>query len=160
MNPRTIKNQNGFTLIEVTTVLILVAFLSIAFLTYYKHIDTDLMAQTQILKANLRYAQARAMNTNTRWGIRLDAVQRAYWLFKDPDTEDPIALPGQTQISVDLVEMGLHITGTNFNVTFDEWGQPILTDRTFTDGLLTFNLNRGGIDGDDITLTANTGFIP
>ena len=160
MISNTSNNNDGYTAIEVLAVIILAVFLSVAFMAYYRHSDNDLTAQTNILKNHIRYAQSRAMNTDTNWGVRFKTDQRAYWLFKVPDIEDQIPFPGQTADRVDLGAMGLDITGSDFNISFDSWGRPTLTNRTFSGGRLSFNLNRGGIDGDAVTIAENTGFIP
>jgi prepilin-type N-terminal cleavage/methylation domain-containing protein len=160
MTARPYGKADGFTLIEVVTVIVLVTLLSVASLGYFRHNDTELISQTHILKTHIRYAQARAMNTDTVWGIHFQASTPQYWLFQDPAINQKIALPGETADHVDLDAMGLAITGANFNLTFDSWGRPTATDRTFTGGQLILNLNRGDTQSDPITITANTGFIP
>lgn len=149
-------------MLEVVIVMALLSFFTITVATYYRPNDTDLISQTHILKTHIRYAQARAMNTNTTWGIRYDREgdQRRYWLFQDTAREIKIALPGQTNDSVNLSGMGLSITGTEFDLVFDNWGRPSVTERSFTEGQITLNLNRSGTNGDDIIITENTGFIP
>lgn len=154
------KKPHGFTALEVLAVIVLAAFLSVVLLSYYRDSDTDLRARTLILKTHIRYAQSRAMNTDTQWGVRFNADQRTYWLFKDPLTEERIAFPGQTSESVDLGALGLDITGEGFYITFDGWGRPTLRERSFTNGELTLSLNRNGTDGDTIIIAENTGFIP
>lgn len=161
MNFHLMGKDDGFTLIELVTVIILVALLSVSLLAYYRHSDTTLITQTQILKTHIRYAQARAMNTNTRWGIRYEISENAYWLFQDPNIAEKIALPGQTTASVDLDLDGLTISGSSdFSLTFDSWGRPVATDRSFTGRELVLYLNRGSTQGDPVTITENTGFIP
>jgi prepilin-type N-terminal cleavage/methylation domain-containing protein len=160
MNSNPFGKADGYTLIEVVTVIVLVTLLSVALLAYFRHSDTELISQTHILKTHIRYAQARAMNTDTAWGLHFQASTPQYWLFKDPDRNQKIALPGETADHVDLDAMGLAITGADFSLTFDGWGRPTAVDRTFTGGQLILNLNRGGTNGDPITITDNTGFIP
>lgn len=160
MNSRPIDRASGFTVLEIVIVLALVVFLFVAIPAFYRPGDTHLTTQTQILKAHIRYAQARAMNTDRPWGLHFDTLQRAYWLFKDGHDETKIPLPGQAADSVDLGGLNLDITGDAFNLTFDNWGKPHSDERTFSGGQMAISLNRSGTEGDAIIITENTGFIP
>lgn len=160
MTPLPAEKPNGFTAIELLAVIVIAALLAASFFAYFRQRDNDLQAQTDILKTHIRYTQSRAINTDTRWGLRFETDSRMYWLYRDPDVSTRIALPGQTNEEVNLGEMELDITGSSFNLLFDTWGRPVLTVRTFTDGQLALNLNRNGTDGDAIIITENTGFVP
>ena len=50
-------------------------------------------AEMELVKNHLRYAQSRAMNTESDWGIKFGSSTR-YWLFKDPYDNTVIRLPG------------------------------------------------------------------
>ncbi len=162
MNLRPLADSKGFSLLEVITVFVLIGILFIAYIGYYRHTDTDLITQTHILKTNIRYAQARAMNSDTQWGLRYQSSgdQSEYWLFRDSQSDLKIAWPGQTDDSVRLDTFGLDISGSNFSLVFDSWGRPTASGRSFSGGQLSLTLNREGTPGDTITITENTGFIP
>jgi prepilin-type N-terminal cleavage/methylation domain-containing protein len=87
------RNQHGFTLIEITVVLVLMAI--IAAYAVGRSISTeqiDLAAQTDKIRNQIRYVQATAMKqSDSIWGITSNANQ--YWMFKNnPGT--PEMLPG------------------------------------------------------------------
>lgn len=154
------EKPNGFTVIELLAVIVIAALLATSFFAYFRQSDTSLPSQTDILKTHIRYAQSRALNTDTLWGLRFETDSRMYWLYRAPDVNTRIALPGQTAEEVDLGVMALDITGSSFNLVFDSWGRPALTVRAFSEGQLAINLNRDGTDGDTIIVTENTGFVP
>src|SRR3990172_875443 len=85
-----LKNDKGFTLIEVIAALIIIAILTAVVISRGTGIDTvNLHAEVDTLKGHLRYAQYLAMNdissttgyaTPTKWGI--DIGTNSYELVK------------------------------------------------------------------------------
>ncbi len=77
-----LKNQNGFTLIEIITVLVILGLLSVVVLKNTSINNTDLLSFESSLKNHLRYIQAKAMQSDTQiWGIRISADTDEYWFF-------------------------------------------------------------------------------
>ncbi len=153
------RNQAGFTLIEIVMVIVFIAILATVAIVRHKYVDPTLMAQTQVLKAHLRYAQMRSLSTDSHWGIKyqVNGDQRSYWLFKQPETDSRIVLPGESDDRVRLDRMGIVISQGSFQVEFDGWGRPEST--LSGTGTLNLELTKSG-DSEHIIITQNTGFIP
>ncbi|MBW2540268.1 MAG: prepilin-type N-terminal cleavage/methylation domain-containing protein [Deltaproteobacteria bacterium] len=156
------KNQ-GFTFIEIIAVIVLIAIISAITFSRLIFSNTDLIAQTEVVKTQLRYAQSKSMNSDVIWGIKCDGS--SYWLYRNGDTNDKVLLPGEDSDTVNLADKGID-SMDNFTLSFDDRGIPH-TDASTTDGqeltasdpeaLIT--LSSGGVSR-TITLTPNTGFIP
>jgi MSHA pilin protein MshC len=153
------RNQAGFTLIEIVVVIVFIAILATVAVIRHKHADPTLISQTQVLKAHIRYAQMRSLSTDSQWGIKYQVAgeQRAYWLFKQPNTNNRIVLPGESEDHVRLDQMGIVISQGSFEVEFDGWGRPSST--LSGTGTLNLELTKTG-DSEQIIVTQNTGFIP
>ncbi|MGD9006367.1 MAG: prepilin-type N-terminal cleavage/methylation domain-containing protein [Desulfobacteraceae bacterium] len=159
MTSITHRNQSGFTLIEIVVVIVFIAILATVAVIRHKHVDPTLMSQTQVLKAHIRYAQMRSLSTDSNWGIKyqVNGDQSAYWLFKQPNTNNRIVLPGESEDHVRLDQMGIVISQGSFQVEFDGWGRPSST----LSGTGTLNLELSNSDdSEQIIVTQNTGFIP
>jgi prepilin-type N-terminal cleavage/methylation domain-containing protein len=152
----------GFTLLEVIVVLVLIGIVSVVVFSRFQNIQADLIGQTAAIKAHLRYAQARSMNSTSIWGIRF--INNTYWLFNDGNIANRIVLPGAESDLIDLSTLGIGVTqgvSSSFTVAFDDLGRPSSeadgdpisgTDLILAVGKGSENLN--------LTVTANTGFIP
>jgi prepilin-type N-terminal cleavage/methylation domain-containing protein len=151
----------GFTFLEIITVLALISILALVVMARYEISNTNLPARTQVLKSHLRYAQSRAMNSDTAWGIQLDAATDTYRLFNSAEAGDR-PLPGEDAQVVDLSIYGLAISSGDLTVTFDTWGRPCADAA----GTAPFDMDRtvtlADTDGktNSITITRNTGYIP
>ncbi len=156
MRTRPYSRSEGFSLIEVVIVLVLISILAVIVIS--RHIpDVTLSAQTQVLTAHIRYAQLHSMNTDLSWGIHYDQNQQAYWLFNNGDTGTGITLPGQTEDRVRLDELGITISPGSFALSFDGWGRPS-SDLAGT-GTLTLTLTKSGQNDQQIRIIRETGFI-
>ncbi|MCD6152520.1 MAG: prepilin-type N-terminal cleavage/methylation domain-containing protein [Syntrophobacterales bacterium] len=161
------KDNKGFTLIEIIIVLLLVCIIGAVILIsgVYSTSGNDLPSQTEVIKGHLRYAQTRAMNTNTIWGIKFfrSEGRSCYYLFQldESNNETMVVLPGETASPVALPEGMAVSVGT---VSFDSWGKPY-TDATAqtaqaeAGGWRNVSVSLGG-DTQTITIRNNTGFIP
>ncbi len=151
-------DENGLTLLEVIVVLVLIGILS-AVIWSKPLTDTTLAARTEAIKAHIRYAQVRSMNTERRWGIQSDGD--GYWLFADADPAGTrIVLPGETDVVVSLAEHGISITP--FLLSFDQWGRPCsdaAAQNPITDALI-LSVTAQGQTPQQILVTPDTGFIP
>jgi len=141
--------QGGFTLFEIIMVLLLLGLVSYFAATrlFSDDIPTQ-AAELELLKNHLRYAQSRAMNSESSWGIKFGSSTR-YWLFKGTEENTVIRLPG-VESSDGVMELrSIQVTPPSGNkITFDSFGSP---------GAATIVLNT---TAGSITVTKNTGYIP
>ena len=151
-----LKKSPGFTFVEVITVVFIIGITSAIVVSRLFFSNTDLIAQTEVLKSHLRYAQARAMNSEEVWGVK--GENTSYWLFKDGNKDNRVLLPGENADIVDLFLIGLKMN--EFTVSFDGWGKPY-TDEAAT-RLQTSNRTLTLTDSSEnrfVIITKNTGFI-
>ena len=152
------KNNLGFTTIEIITVMIVMGIISAFVIGRAMENEPELIAQKEVLKVHLRYAQSRGMNSNDNYGIQTDG--NTYWLFRVSGA-NRVNFPGEQSDHIDLATLGLSLSmidGGNI-VSFDSKGIPY-TDNTGTlqieDRTLTLSSGSGS---ENITITKNTGFI-
>lgn len=159
MRKSLLGKNDGFTLVEVVVVLVLMAIFATMAVSRQPNTDMTLRANAEVLRSHLRYAQMRAMSTDSGWGIAYDSGTGAYYLFPQGTTQR-ITLPGETQNSVDLVSSGVAVTPGNFTLIFDSRGRPDTVNST-----LTFNARQAALTlakagvSETITIFQNTGFI-
>ena len=153
-----IKSNLGFTTIEIITVMIVMGIISAFVIGRAMEDEPVLIAQKEVLKVHLRYAQSRGMNSNDNYGIQTDG--NIYWLFRVSGT-NRVNFPGEQLNHIDLAAIGLSLSmGAEGNiVSFDSRGIPY-TDNAgtlqATDRTLTLS---SGSNNESITITKNTGFI-
>ena len=80
------RNQQGFTLIEITAVLVLMAIISAYVIGRSVSTESiELAAQVDRIRNQIRYTQAAAMKqydeTLKVWGLKCNASLNQYWLF-------------------------------------------------------------------------------
>jgi MSHA pilin protein MshC len=143
------NNHRGFTMIEMVMVLIVLAIVGAVIAYRPTTTSNDLIAQTEILKSHLRYAQIRAMNDTVSWGIHIPDAG-SYILYKN-NAQATSQLPGETA-QTHTLPTDVIITSGVATYNFDEWGSP----GTST---LTITLSQGTTIS-NITITKNTGYIP
>lgn len=154
-----LRNHSGFSFFEILVVMALIGVLAVIAIVRHTFNDPTLLTQTQVLKAHIRYAQTRSMNTDTIWGInyKVAADQKSYWLYKRPDTEVKIVLPGETQDQVRLDPLGIDISQGSFTLEFNSWGSP--SSSLTGSGTLLLTLTKSDMS-EQLIVTQNTGFIP
>ena len=149
------RYDRGFTIIEVIAVLLIMAIVTVIALSKVASTsEYELKSQTEVIKSHLRYAQARAMNTNSVWGINFPS-STTYSLFRNGDTTDTVALPGADSDPATLPSGVTVSTGT---VSFNDWGSPYANADgagTSTDIAITVTCN----GTESILITKNTGYI-
>ncbi|MHB8139137.1 MAG: pilus assembly FimT family protein [Smithellaceae bacterium] len=152
------NQEQGFTLIEIIAVLILIGILgAVVFSRVTSTAEVDLKVKAEQVKGHIRYAQMRAMNTTSATTgcnapVGMAAAGGKYYMFIDCNTGNQVVLPGaDSTAGVDLP------SGSTFPAfSFDTWGRPYA------------NVNAAGtstsisvsIGGEAITITQNTGYVP
>jgi prepilin-type N-terminal cleavage/methylation domain-containing protein len=172
-----LKKTNGFTLIEVIAVLIVIGIITAAVVVSMTTTSASLAGYTALLKTHLRYAQTLAMNSDTGglWGIRADVANEQYWLFQcaDPLNCDSTAansevLPvedadGSNRILLANESLNLVSLTAGPAVSFDTNGIPYQGTTSFSaltaDLVITLADTSTG-ETRTITITQQTGFIP
>jgi prepilin-type N-terminal cleavage/methylation domain-containing protein len=153
----------GFTMVEVILVLAIIAVLTTVIIARNNSSASRarLYGQADLLKSQLRYAQARSMNSDRVWGMT--ALNNNLSLFESGNTANTVFLPGEnTKI---IAYGGNHLSGlavSDFTLSFDDHGRPC-SDASGTDLLtaaLRINLS-DALSGAsvDIDVTPNSGFI-
>jgi len=166
---KTYKEENGFTLIEIIAILVILGILVATAVSRSTNFDAEVFTGADALKNHLRYAQTMAMNegeTSAVWGISCNGT--SYWLFHGTNpTTNKIRLPDDEQyIDNDrTINLGRKkITVGSFTVFFDDHGIPYsaYTDKytnTPLAALLQITVS-GGSSSRIVTITPLTGFIP
>jgi prepilin-type N-terminal cleavage/methylation domain-containing protein len=156
------RYQHGFTLIEITAVLVLMAIISAYVIG--RSIATeqiDLAAQTDKIRNQIRYAQSTAMKrSDAIWGITCDTTQ--YWMFQT-NIGTPELLPGEQNTPINLADLGIDSMVPPFTLFFDRVGKPYTayTDETSNTPLannLTLTISAGG-QSRNITVIPETGLV-
>ncbi len=167
-----IKNDKGFTFIDLIMVLVVASIIAVIVLNRLMSTGTELIAQTDVIKAHLRYAQASAMGSDNIRGIHCDGD--FYWLYKEGNIGDRVILPGEKKNTDDNIADVANAFKVRlsekkisnmdlFTLSFDDRGVPH-TDAAAADGNelaadSQITVSSGG-NNQTITITSNTGFIP
>jgi len=160
---KTETHQAGFTLIEVIAVLVIIAIVAaVAISKGISNSQISAVSEADILKANLRFAQLKAMQedqnqngTTSYWGIYFSG--NAYTLYNG-STAASINLPSETS-STHTFSGGVTAVSPSPNpVSFNDWGSPVDTSGNPLSASLTITLNSGSHTA-QVTVTQNTGFI-
>ena len=152
-------------MIEIVAVLVVLFIVSAVVMSRYTATGVnELIAETEGLKASLRYAQIQSLNDDTipsspaGWGIHIPN-DTSYILYKngtsagvmlpakdpdpvkDPPPQDTHTLQGNVRIT----------SGVGTTIAFDRWGSPGATSISI--------MLQSGAESSTITVTRNTGFI-
>jgi prepilin-type N-terminal cleavage/methylation domain-containing protein len=171
--------QGGFTLIEVVMVLLILGIISYFATTRLFPADAPTQnAEMELVKNHLRYAQSRAMNTETNWGIVFDSPpSKKYQLYYENESGNKVAvrLPGDETSPENVKKMALQslsiasIANSLYSneVKFycgsahkpssmpGKFGSPSISNESANNGNITITTSAGSI-----TIRKNTGFIP
>jgi len=120
------NRAQGFTLIELVTVLLLVAILSVTAINQWPGSGINLSAQADQLANDIRYTQSLAMNRGQRYRINLAADR--YWI-SDTGGTVTVALPGSGATDV-LLNSGIALSTSYSFLVFDGNGVPYTTATT------------------------------
>ncbi len=163
-------DDRGFTMIEIIVVLLVMVIIGtvIVMSDVYSTTGYDLSSEVEIIKTHLRYTQARAMNSNSIWGMnfyRSDGVS-FYHLFQiitDPVSGQieknrivPGENPGDDPENPPPVSLPKGMVVSSGKVYFDDWGRPYTAAPPSVEST-TITVT---VDTEAITIEKNTGFIP
>ena len=151
----------GFTLIEVIVVLVLIGILAIYATTRMGDAQFKAVAEADALRAALRYAQSRAMADVYTWGISVSGG--SYQLVADNPSIVNAPLPGGG--TTRAMPSGVSLGGVNL-ILFDWRGRPVtahITALGATANAATANQNitvTASTTTETVTVTPYTGFVP
>jgi prepilin-type N-terminal cleavage/methylation domain-containing protein len=146
------RAAEGFTVIEIIAVLLVIGVLVSVAATRLVGTGAAAAGEAELLKANLRFAQARAMSEGLQavWGVQITST--SYTLMRD-GAAAPIYFPGEDSSPHAL--SGATIASGTGTLTFDFFGRPSLGGTVLTaNHVITFS------GGKAVTVTAHTGLIP
>src|SRR4030042_6015037 len=113
--------EKGFTFLEIITVIIIIGIIgAIAVARVSSTADYGIIGEMDKVKSHLRYAQGRAIRTDSPWGIRF-ASATTYFLFQNT-VATPVVIVGENQNQITLSK--LSITSAPLTITFDRFGSP------------------------------------
>ena len=138
----------GFTILELVVVLLLMGFLSAVAIPRMRNTSVAVVAEADMLRANLRYAQSLAASANAaQWSVQF-AVD-SYALQRNGVTS-LIRFPGQSS-STHMLANGVQVTGGTGTLIFNALGAPATTHViTLSDGTRT----------ESVVVTGFTGLVP
>lgn len=139
------ESQKGFTVLEVITILMVIGIIAaVAFSRVSSTGDYGMTEELEKVKSHLRYAQSRAIRTNSSWGINFNS-SNTYFLFENSNPTTPVRIVGEDGDQVTLSYLTISSTSI---ITFNGFGSPGTGDVIIT------------TSADNITVTGNTGFVP
>ena len=137
-------NHQGFTLLEVIAVLVVLGIICAVAFASMAASDNDLVIQTDALKSYIKYAQSKSMETtSTVYGVGISRSTDNYWIFSCSSTSTctwqtkKIKLPGADsnpaynktggQDQIQTSKVNVSISGNSDRVIiFDKIGRPFL----------------------------------
>ena len=165
------QNNNGFTLVEIIVVFLLMGIIAATVLgRSIGTSDIDLTTQFERTKNLFRYAQSAAMKYETEikinafWGVHYDMHNNRFWLFRgnNPlDDTNQIRFPAEEDIKIKLSDRGVVFTkpSGDFTLYFDKYGRPHYPNTsTPISSNLNVEIDVGGLRN-NFDVTAETGLI-
>jgi len=143
------KQRPGFTVIEVIVVFLLMVVLSLAALVRITDTGAELIGDHDRLLAHIRYAQSRAIRTQSTWTIDFSGSS-TYQLEQDGT---PRFLPG---LDTPSITIGSSITASDLN--FNSWGEPVNDSGQLIGSAGTVSVTDGS-DSLHITIERDTGYV-
>ena len=124
------RRRNGFTLVEMVVVLLLISIIAAAVFT--RSISTgqiNFVGQVEKIRSQIRYAQSMAMKRNEIWGFKSDGLSPStYWMFTGTNADrisNRRAFPGEEANQVSLAPFEVSMEAS---VYFDPFGKPYSPD--------------------------------
>lgn len=158
--PPKARDRKGFTLFEVLATLVLLGILAVGVVSFTSgSSNLNLVAEADLIKSHLRYAQIRAQADIYEWRV----------IFTDATTYQigPVVIPGQgftPQIVPGTVGTEATLTdgisaASGTVIRFDSWGRPMDDANALLNVDKTITLTGGG-RSEVITIRRETGLTP
>jgi MSHA pilin protein MshC len=155
-------DDSGFTILEIVAVLLVLSVVSAVVVSRQRLPSLHVNTWADRVRCQLRYAQTRAMTSDSVWGLTFNG--NSYALFRNGNAADLVQLPGEPAA---LVTLPVGLTVPLAVVAFDTWGAPYLDAAATTVQppgppraiVLSSSLSAPS-ETQSITITPGTGFIP
>ena len=145
-NPKVVRDA-GFTMIELTAVLVIMAIAGAVVITRLSNNNADVLGQAAVVKSHIHFAQMMAMKSNVPWGIRFTST--SYTLQKNGATST-VFFPSEGSPTHSMPS-GITLTFNTNPLVFDQWGSP-------GTGNVTVRITKGAASI-IITVRKNTGLV-
>ena len=148
---------NGFTLIEIIAVLLIMSIgITVVVSRMTETNDNELTGQIEVIKSHLGHAQSKAMSmssTSSFWYIHFETAPARYTLYNKDDVSTLFL--GEPNITIAL-KSGMSLSGGTY-IRFDNLGRPYTgtpgTQLTTVKTIITSSVG-------NIEIKPETGFIP
>ena len=148
-----VTRADGFTLIELVAVMVILATLGAVALPRFAHNDATVPAQADQLGRVIRHAQAMAMSQGR--SLTVDVQSATSYAISDGITATPVRDPAGEEQSYTLIN-AVTLAGTD--VRFDSLGRP-LNGAALANTARSWTLTGSGGNTASVSLQPVTGFV-
>jgi len=151
--------ENGFTLIELVAVIVLVGILAFFFSSYPPEQTIEINGQAEQLAGDIRFAQSLSMTHGTRYCIFFNTAQSQYQ-FRNSSCTTAVAHPatGSTAyITLSNVTMALSNLSSSY-IEFDTRGKPYTFTASASNATVTLTSTSSGTTR-SISISPETGRV-
>lgn len=151
--------KNGFTVIEIVTVIILLGVLTTVVVSAAPGDESELQSQIASIRAHYRYARMKALSTGDVWGVNSNGNSYVVYEVEDDGTTTNWTVPGETSAVISLAGTPASPM-SSINIRFDAFGEPFVVTGGGTGRLAAVQDISVGGEGAAIQIHPLTGFIP
>ena len=118
------KREQGFTLIEVIAVLLIIGIISaVVYSSSEGIINSQTDYECETLKSYFSFARLKAMAFDTIYGVKIEGTKLTILKFNTLSLSTPVIFPGKNSATIDLGKEGVKSISNCF-ILFDQWGSP------------------------------------